>query len=50
MMRKVSYIALGVAVGLAAASLIPHSSSPSGSGAAAAPADTYRQFNLLGDR
>jgi carboxyl-terminal processing protease len=48
MKRKVSYIALGMAIGLVSASFIPHSSLLSKSAAAAAP-DTYRRLNLLGD-
>ena len=49
MMRKVSYIALGVAIGVASAVWIPHSSPLLGNGALAAASDTYRQLNLLGD-
>jgi carboxyl-terminal processing protease len=49
MKRKVSYIAMGVAIGLAAATLIPYSSSLVSNGASAAAPDTYRELNLLGD-
>ncbi|WP_158813676.1 S41 family peptidase [Methylocapsa sp. S129] len=49
MLRKVSYIALGVAIGVASAALIPRSAPLMGNGAFAAPTDTYRQLNLLGD-
>jgi carboxyl-terminal processing protease len=47
-MRKVSYIALGVAIGVGSALWLPHAS-PAGDGALAAGNETYRQLNLLGD-
>ena len=49
MMRKVSYIALGVAIGLASTAWMPRSSSLVSNGAMAAAGDTYRQLNLFGD-
>jgi carboxyl-terminal processing protease len=49
MMRKVSYLVLGAAIGAAAVSLGPQSMLLVSSGARAAAADTYRQLNLFGD-
>jgi carboxyl-terminal processing protease len=49
MMRKVSYLVLGAAIGAAAVSLGPQSAFLISSGARAAAADTYRQLNLFGD-
>src|ERR1700761_4996376 len=49
MMRKVSYLVLGAAIGAAAVSLGPQSALLVSSGARAAAADTYRQLNLFGD-
>jgi carboxyl-terminal processing protease len=49
MMRKVSYVALGIAIGVGSAIWIPHAPPLLGNGALAAPSDTYRQLNLLGD-
>lgn len=49
MVRRVSYIALGVAIGVAGAVCIPHAAPLLGGGALAAAPDTYRQLNLLGD-
>src|SRR6202167_5726261 len=49
MMRKIAYIASGLAIGAAAAVGISDSSSLLGNGALAASSDTYRQLNLLGD-
>jgi carboxyl-terminal processing protease len=49
MKRKVSYIALGVAIGLVSGALIPYSSSLLSNRAAAAAPETYRELNLLGD-
>jgi carboxyl-terminal processing protease len=49
MMRKVSYLVLGAAIGAAAVALGPQSALLVGSGARAAAADTYRQLNLFGD-
>jgi carboxyl-terminal processing protease len=49
MMRKVSYLVLGAAIGAAAVSLGPQSAFLVSSGARAAAADTYRQLNLFGD-
>src|ERR1700733_13082538 len=49
MMRKVSYLVLGAAIGAAAVSLGPQSVLLVSSGARAAAADTYRQLNLFGD-
>jgi carboxyl-terminal processing protease len=49
MMRKVSYLVLGAAIGAAAVALGPQSVLLVSSGARAAAADTYRQLNLFGD-
>jgi carboxyl-terminal processing protease len=49
MLRRVSYIALGVAFGVGCAAWIPRSTPLIGDGAFAAASDTYRQLNLLGD-
>jgi len=49
MMRKVSYLVLGAAIGAAAVALGPQSVMFVSSGARAAAADTYRQLNLFGD-
>jgi carboxyl-terminal processing protease len=49
MMRKVSYLVLGAAIGAAVVSLGPQSALLVSSGARAAGADTYRQLNLFGD-
>jgi carboxyl-terminal processing protease len=49
MMRKVSYLVLGAAIGAAAVALGPQSAMLVSSGARAAAADTYRQLNLFGD-
>ena len=49
MMRKVSYLVLGAAIGAAAVALGPQSVMLVSSGARAAAADTYRQLNLFGD-
>jgi carboxyl-terminal processing protease len=49
MMRKVSYLVLGAALGAAAVALGPQSAMLVSSGASAAAADTYRQLNLFGD-
>ena len=49
MMRKVSYLVLGAAIGAAAVALGPQSALLVSSGARAAAADTYRQLNLFGD-
>ncbi|WP_158812461.1 S41 family peptidase [Methylocapsa sp. S129] len=49
MMRKVSYLVLGAAIGAAAVSLGPQSALFISTGARAAAADTYRQLNLFGD-
>jgi carboxyl-terminal processing protease len=49
MLRKVSYIALGAALGVGVAAWIPRSTHLLGDGAFAAASDTYRQLNLLGD-
>jgi carboxyl-terminal processing protease len=49
MMRKVSYLVLGAAIGAAAISLGPQSALLVSSGARAAAPDTYRQLNLFGD-
>ena len=49
MIRKVSYLALGVAMGAGATFLAPsalHAVAPT---AYATAADTYRQLNLFGD-
>jgi carboxyl-terminal processing protease len=48
MMRKISWLALGVAIGAGAASLAGGGFSVGGSATAAA-SDTYRQLNLFGD-
>jgi carboxyl-terminal processing protease len=49
MMRKLSYLVLGAAIGAAAVALGPQSVMLVSSGARAAAADTYRQLNLFGD-
>ena len=49
MMRKVSYLVLGAAIGAATVALGPSTASLLSSGARAAAADTYRQLNLFGD-
>ncbi|MGO8835131.1 MAG: S41 family peptidase [Roseiarcus sp.] len=49
MMRKVSYLVLGAAIGAATVALGPSTVSLFSSGARAAAADTYRQLNLFGD-
>ena len=49
MMRKVSYVALGIAIGIGSAMWFPHAPPLLGNGAMAAASDTYRQLNLLGD-
>jgi carboxyl-terminal processing protease len=49
MVRKVSYVALGIAVGVGSALCVPHAPPLLGNGALAAASDTYRQLNLLGD-
>ncbi|MGD0639761.1 MAG: S41 family peptidase [Roseiarcus sp.] len=49
MIRKVSYLALGVAIGAACAGVAPQMVSAFGQSAYAAAADTYRQLNLFGD-
>ena len=49
MMRKVSYLVLGAAIGAAVVGLGPQSAMLVSSGARAAAADTYRQLNLFGD-
>jgi carboxyl-terminal processing protease len=49
MMRKVSYLVLGAAMGAAAVTLAPPATALFGGGARAAAADTYRQLNLFGD-
>ncbi len=48
-MRKVSLLALGVAIGATAATLALHSRSMIAGPARAAASDTYRQLNLFGD-
>ncbi len=49
MMRKVSYLVLGAAIGAATVAWGPSTASLLGGGARAAAADTYRQLNLFGD-
>jgi carboxyl-terminal processing protease len=49
MMRKVSYLVLGAAIGAAAATIGSETSLLSHNSAFAAAADTYRQLNLFGD-
>jgi carboxyl-terminal processing protease len=49
MIRKVSYLALGVALGASAAVFAPQVLSSVAPNAFAAAADTYRQLNLFGD-
>ena len=49
MMRKVSLIMAGAALGAAAATVTLHTSYVSGSSALAAASDTYRDLNLFGD-
>jgi carboxyl-terminal processing protease len=49
MVRKVSYVALGIAIGVGSALWVPHAPPLLGNGALAAASDTYRQLNLLGD-
>ncbi len=49
MIRKVSYLALGVAVGAAVAVLAPEALQAVAPKAFATAADTYRQLNLFGD-
>jgi carboxyl-terminal processing protease len=49
MVRKVSYVALGIAIGVGSALCVPHAPPLLGNGALAAASDTYRQLNLLGD-
>jgi carboxyl-terminal processing protease len=49
MMRKVSYLVLGAAIGAAAATIGSQTSLLSHGSAFAAAADTYRQLNLFGD-
>src|ERR1700744_5109501 len=49
MMRKVSYLVLGAAIGAAAATVGSHTSLLAHGAAFAAAADTYRQLNLFGD-
>ncbi|MBV8663091.1 MAG: S41 family peptidase, partial [Hyphomicrobiales bacterium] len=49
MIRKVSYLALGIALGAAGAGLGPSALSAFSQSAYAAAADTYRQLNLFGD-
>src|SRR5580704_8093441 len=49
MMRKVSYLVLGAAIGAAAATIGSHTSLLAHGSAFAAAADTYRQLNLFGD-
>ncbi|HEY3719816.1 MAG TPA: peptidase S41, partial [Roseiarcus sp.] len=48
-MRKVSYLALGVAIGAATAIFSPQFLLTVAPSAYAAAADTYRQLNLFGD-
>jgi carboxyl-terminal processing protease len=48
-MRKASYLAIGAALGAAAASFVPQTAVFLSNGAFAAAADTYRQLNLFGD-
>ncbi len=49
MIRKVSYLALGVAIGAVCAGWAPQTLSAFSQSAYAAAADTYRQLNLFGD-
>src|SRR6202167_4341577 len=49
MIRKVSYLALGVAIGAATAAFSPQVLLTLAPSAYAAAADTYRQLNLFGD-
>ncbi len=49
MIRKVSYLALGIAIGAACAGWAPQALSAFSQSAYAAAADTYRQLNLFGD-
>ena len=49
MIRKVSYLALGVALGAGAATFAPQVLLSVAPSAFAAAADTYRQLNLFGD-
>ena len=49
MRRKVSYLALGVAIGAMTAGILPHALPQLTQSAFAAAADTYRQLNLFGD-
>jgi len=49
MIRKVSYLAFGVAIGAVCAGLAPQALSALGQSAYAAATDTYRQLNLFGD-
>src|SRR5271157_753864 len=49
MIRKVSYLALGVALGASAGVFAPRVLSSVAPNAFAAAADTYRQLNLFGD-
>src|SRR5271157_1681140 len=49
MIRKVSYLALGVALGASAAVFVPQVLLSVAPNAFAAAADTYRQLNLFGD-
>ena len=49
MRRKVSYLALGVAIGAMAAGILPHALPELTQSAFAAATDTYRQLNLFGD-
>ena len=49
MKRKISYLALGAAIGAVTAGLIPHALPQVTQSAFAAAADTYRQLNLFGD-
>ncbi len=49
MIRKVSYLALGIAMGAAGAGFGPSALSAVSQSAYAAAADTYRQLNLFGD-
>ena len=49
MRRKVSYLALGVAIGAMAAGILPRALPELTQSAFAAATDTYRQLNLFGD-
>ncbi len=49
MMRKVSYLVLGAAIGAATIAWGPSTASLLGGGARAAAAATYRQLTLFGD-